>query len=204
MAEAALPLRDAESRGRLHEVARRAVPVVAAGELVLPVPGPLGETLPGGGMRRGTVVAVAGPAGAGATTLGLRLVAAATAAGEWAAVVEAGATLGGLAAIEAGVAPSRLAVVRAVPRGRWVAVVAALLDGVGLVVAEVPVGIRVGDARRLTARARERGAVLVTWGEWPAEAALRLRARGRRDDVLEIEVEGRGAAARPRLAALAG
>ncbi len=56
---------------------------------------------------------------------------------------------------------SRFAVVRDVPGDRWATVVAALLDGVSLVVADVPRGLRAGDARRLVARARERSTVLV-------------------------------------------
>jgi hypothetical protein len=55
-------------------------------------------------------------------------------------------------------------------------VVAALVDGVSLVVAAVPRSVRAGDARRLLARARERNTVLVAVGAWPVEAALRLRA----------------------------
>ena len=77
---------------------------------------------------------------------------------------------------------SRFAVVREVPGDRWAAVVAALLDGVSLVLADVPRGLRAADARRLVARARERSTVLVMVGAaarvWPADAALRLRAEG--------------------------
>jgi hypothetical protein len=98
--------------------------------------------------------------------------------GEWAAVVDPDGTFGGRAAAEAGVALERCAVVRNVPAKQWTTVVAALLDGVALVVAPTPRHIRLGDARRLTARARERAAVLVVHGAWPAEAALRLHARG--------------------------
>jgi hypothetical protein len=84
-------------------------------------------------------------------------------------------------------------------------VVAALLDGITVVVAAVPPHLRLGDARRLVARARERKSVLVAFGAWPVEAALRVNT-GRctwsglgagaglldtRD--LHIEVEGKGA-----------
>ena len=201
---AELPRRDNEARGRLREVAGRAAPVVRAKDLVLPVPGSLGDVLPVGGVQRGSVVAVDGAPGLGSTTLMLRLAAAATAAGEWVALVERDATLGGQAAAEVGIEPARCAVVRDVPHNSWATVVAALLDGVALVAAEVPYAPRVGDARRLIARARERGAVLVMQGAWPAEAALRLHARGWQGDELSVEVEGRGAAARSRVTALAG
>ena len=46
----------------------------------------------------------------------------------------------------------RLAIVRRVAPDRWAAVVAALLDGITVVVAAVPPHVRLGDARRLVAR----------------------------------------------------
>jgi hypothetical protein len=214
VALAALPLRDEQSRELLDRTARRARPVVLAGERVLAVPGPVGGLLPGGAIQRGTVVAVDGDPGAGATSIVFQLAAAATAAGEWAAAVELDASLGGLAAREAGVVLDRFAVVRRVPPARCAAVVAALFDGISVVLTEVPAFARVGDARRLQARARERGAVLVTMGPWPAEAALRLRAAGsvwrglgdgtgalaERDQ--RVHVDGRGAAAEREQVAL--
>jgi hypothetical protein len=78
----------------------------------------------------------------------------------------------------------------------------------------VPRYARAGETRRLVARARERGAVLVPLCgpgvEWPADAALRLRAEGgawpgltvgagllaERD--VRVHVEGRGVADRGR------
>jgi hypothetical protein len=188
--------------------------VVLAGERALAVPGSLGALLPGGVVRRGSVVAVDGVPGTGATSVALRIAAAATVAGEWAAAVELGASLGGVAALEAGIALDRFAVIRRVPPARWATVVAALLDGISLVLAEVPAFVRVGDARRLLARARERGAVLITTGPWPAEAALRLRTGdsawlglGRGTGMLsgrdlQVHVDGGGAAARARVGAL--
>jgi hypothetical protein len=196
------------------ELAARVRPVVLAGERRLAVPGPLGDLLPGGGLQRGSVVRVEGTAGSGATSLVLSLLAAATAAGEWAAVVDGEGVLGGLAAAEAGVALERLAVVRGVPAALYGRVVATLLDGVTVVGATVPRGFRLSDARRLEARARERAAVLVAVGPWPGEAALRLRAEhsswsglGRGEGllgerVLRVAVSGRGAAGRERMADL--
>lgn len=192
---------------------------------------PLGGLLPDGGLRRGSVVTLAGAMGT--TSVLLPLLAAATATGEWVAVVEPGATLGGAAIEEAGVALERCAIVRHVPPNRWTVAVAALLEGAALVAAWVPVGVRLGDARRLTARARERGAVLVALESvpgvrsvpWPAEAALRLRVQSglwrsagssifepdsdleipgllsERD--LQVRVEGRGAAREGLVGALA-
>ena len=113
----------------------------------------------------------------------------------------------------------RFAVVRRVPPARWTTVVAALLDGVSLVIAEVPRGVGLGDARRLVARARERRSVLVVYearaARWPAEAALRLSADGSAweglggdmaflaDRRVHLEIEGRGVAARTHRGELA-
>ena len=196
------------------EVAGRARPVVLAGERRLAVPGPVGDLLPGGGLVRGTVVAVEGPAGAGGASLVMALLASATAAGEWAAVLDGGGTFGALAAAEAGVVLERLAVVGSggVAPGQFGSVVATLLDGMTVVAASVPPELRVADARRLVARARERGSVLVAAGSWPGEAALRLQVEGsswsglgRGEGLLDartlrVTLAGRGTAARPRTA----
>lgn len=201
----------AEARARLEEVARRARPVVPAAERRIPVPGPLGALLPHGGLQRGTVVSVDGQVGAGATSLVLELMAAVTAAGEWAATVDLDSTFGAVAAAEAGVALDRLAVIRGVEPARWAHVVATILDGVTVVAAGVPPFLRSAEARRLVARARERAAVLVTTGPWPGEAAVRLRAEGSTWDglgrgdghlagrSLRVQVTGRGAAGRGRV-----
>ncbi|MGH4001955.1 MAG: hypothetical protein ACRDTJ_31335, partial [Pseudonocardiaceae bacterium] len=99
---------------------------VPGGRPPFPVIEPLALLLPGGGLRRGSVVAVQG-----STALLLALLAAATAHGAWAAVVGVG-DLGILAAAETGVVVRRLALVpRPGPAPALVA--AALLDGVGLV-----------------------------------------------------------------------
>ena len=201
---ARLPARDPDSRARLLVAADRAVPTVPAGDRLLAVAGPVGAVLPGGGVRRGATIALDGPPGSGSTTVALTLAAAATSAGEWAAIVDPDGTLGARAAADMGVALERCAVVRRVPRDRWATVVAALLDGLALVCATVPPWLRTGDARRLTARARERAAVLVAVGPWPTEATLRLHAvpsawsglecgNGLLDGrMLDVHVEGTG------------
>lgn len=222
MTIAALPRRDADARGHLEEAARLAKPVLLARERVLPVPGALGELLPGGAVTRGSVVTIGGACGAGATSLALTLAAAATETGEWAAALDLDATISGEAAREAGVALDRFAVIRPGPGGlppaRWAVVVAALIEGVSLVVAEVPHYVRAADARRLVARARERDAVLVPvesrGARWPAESTLRLHAEGGEwyglragaglltERVVQVRVDGRGEAARTRLGTL--
>ncbi len=122
----------------------------------------------------------------GSAALVAPLLAAATAVGEWAAVALLDDTFGALAAAEADVALERCAVVRRVPAERWATVVGALLEGFTVVSAVVPPHVRLGDARRLVARARERRAVLIAWrGAWPAEAALRIEAGASRWHGLE-------------------
>lgn len=183
-------------------------PVSLAGGRLLPVLPALGALLPGGGLRRGSTVAVAG-----STSLALALLAGPSAAGSWCAVVGM-PSLGLVAAAEVGVAIGRLALVAA-PGRDWAAVVAALLDALDVVVVQVPDrAVRAADARRLAARARERGAVLVPLGRWDgADVRLsvarsawegldgggsgHLRAR-----LVDVVAEGRGAAARPRRARL--
>jgi hypothetical protein len=208
------PRRDPEALDALERVGSRARPLVLARDRTIRLSGGLGELIPGGALTRGSVLRIAGdPAGGlgwGATTVGFTLAAAVTGTGEWAAAVDLDGTLGALAAAEVGVELERFAVVRRVPPARWATVVAALLDGVSIVLAEVPRGVSLGDARRLVARARERGTVLVVHeraaprfevaftlhaasGGWAGlEEGGHLTGRAQR-----VRVEGRGAAARP-------
>jgi hypothetical protein len=214
-----IPRRDEQARAQLEVVAQGARPLVLARDRSVALDGALADLVPGGAVVRGSVLRVAGAPGAGSTTVAFELAAAFTALGEWAAAVDLDATLGPLAAAEAGVALERFAVVRRVPPARWATVVAALLDGVSLVLAEVPRGVRLGDARRLEARVREREAVLVAAEPhgvaWPAGAAYVVHAAASTWDGLEagagvlagrrlqVRVEGRGQAARPRAGELA-
>ncbi|MFN2607847.1 MAG: hypothetical protein ABR511_08115 [Acidimicrobiales bacterium] len=162
-------------RTDLAEVAARARPVVLATHRLLPVAPALRPLLPEGGLRRGSVVAVAG-----STSLALALVASASAAGSWCAAVAVGRpSVHPEAAAELGVVLERFPLVAAGPGagpGGWAWVVAALLDAVDVVVAWPPAAVRPTDARRLAARARERGAVLVVPG--PAAAATWDAGRG--------------------------
>lgn len=113
--------------GAIRTASRLAeVPVGAAGR-VLPVRAELAELLPQRGLRRGSTVVVRG-----STSVLLALLAAATEAGSWAAVVGM-PELGLLAAAELGVVVRRLALVPR-PGAELGAVVAALLDGLDLVV----------------------------------------------------------------------
>lgn len=172
---------------------------------VLPVSPALSGLLPASGLRRGSTVAVHS-----STSLLLALLAEATAAGSWAAVVGV-PSLGVAAAAEHGVAVSRLALVPR-PGAEYPAVMAALLDGVDLVVTE-PRSIQPSIARRLSARARHRGAVLISLGPWPAADVELHCARGRWSGLSQgnghlesrpvvVHAAGRGAAARPLSASL--
>ena len=175
-----------------------------ADERLLPVVPALQPLLPGQGLRRGTTVAVGRSA-----ALALALVAGASVAGSWVAAVGL-PDLGIVAAAENGIVLERLALVPAPGARAWPTVVAALLDAVDVVLVRPPAGLPAGQARRLAARARERGAVLVPLGAWSEPADLRLtvvasnwqglgqghgRLQARR---VEVVAGGRGAAARER------
>jgi hypothetical protein len=175
-----------------------------ADERLLPVVPALRPLLPGRGLRRGTTVTVSRSA-----ALALAVVAGASAAGSWMAAVGL-PDLGIVAAAETGIALERLALVPTPGARAWPAVVAALLDAVDVVLVRSPARLPPAQARRLAARARERGAVLVPLGAWPEPADLRLAVttstwtglgqghgnlRARR---IEVLATGRGAATRER------
>ncbi|WP_329052287.1 hypothetical protein OG738_07235 [Amycolatopsis sp. NBC_01488] len=185
-------------------VAAQAERARAAGR-VLPVVPALAGLLPSAGLRRGSTVAVHG-----GTSLLLALLAEATAAGSWAAVVGM-PSLGLAAAAECGVDLARVALVPR-PGVELPAVVAALLDGVDVVAVHAD-PVQAAVARRLSARARHRGAVLLAFGAWPGadvELSCRFSAwTGLSDGYghltarqAQVRVHGRGAAARPLSATL--
>ena len=178
----------------------------------LPVLPPLEGLLPGRGLRRGSSVSVGAVAGiGGSTSLALALVARASATGSWVAAVGV-PSLGLVAADELGVALERLVMVAAPERDAWGGVVAALIDGFDVVILQPGRGgVRPVDARRLVARCRERGTVLLQLGTgWPEGADVVLEiGRARWEGVddghghlqarkVRIEGGGRGEAAVPR------
>ncbi len=166
----------------------------------LPVPPALATVLPDG-LRRGATTAVLG-----STSLALGVVAHACAGGAWAAAVGQ-PDLGLLAASQAGVDLARLAVVPA-PGADSATVLGALLDGVDVVLVGPAAVLTDADRRRLSARARERGSVLLPTVAWPGAAVVlaveharwtgvgagdgRLRTRE-----LRVRRTGRGSAAVP-------
>lgn len=177
---------------------------------VLPVHPHLAALLPDGGLRAGTTVVVRG-----STSLLLTLLAEASRDGAWTVLV--GYPAAGLAAAaDAGCDLARTLVVP-LPAGSGVdapAVLAALIDGMDVVVVGPEVSLLDQDRRRLTARARDRGTVLLptassgaasgwagahvvleaTAGDWTGvdHGVGWLRRR-----TLRVRRTGRGSAARP-------
>ena len=126
----------------------------------LPVPSTLAHLLPEGALHRGGTVVVTG-----STSLLLALVATASQEGSWVAVVGLPG-VGVLAAQQAGIDLDRLALVPC-PGPDTPTVLAALIDGVDLVIVGAAAALVDSDRRRLMARARERGTVLLSTAPWP-------------------------------------
>ena len=198
----------------LRQLGDRVRPLSSAAERLLPVPEAFAALVPQGGLVRGSTVATSGSA---ATSVALALAGPATAAGSWCAVVGL-AHLGLLAAAELGVALERTLLVAEPEPQEWAATVAALLDAVEVVLVQPGRPITPTMHRRLVARARDRGSVLVqaggrqgVWAEQPdltvASGASRWegvgighgRLRARR---VAVTVTGRRGAVRPREAEL--
>ncbi len=157
-------------------IAERVRPTTLAGEQRLTVLPALEPLVPGAGLRRGSTLSIDGPA---ATSLALATAAAASQDGAWVAAVGF-PSLGLLAAAELGVALERFVLVAAPdtepgPNSEevtWAAAVAALVDAFEVVLVQTSHRVKARDARRLAARTRERGAVLVQVGSqtWPEGA----------------------------------
>lgn len=155
-------------------------PTTLAREQRLPVLPALEKLIPGGGLRRGSTLATDGAA---ATSLALAAVAAASQDGAWVAAVGF-PSLGLLAAAEAGVALERFVLVASPDteigpdneETAWAAAVAALVDAFEVVLVRATHRVKGRDGRRLAARTRERGAVLVQVGSegWPEGADVTL------------------------------
>ena len=192
-------------------ITERVRPVALAREQVLPVISPLATLLPQG-LVRGTTVVVDGESGV--TSLALALAAGASQEGSWVAAVGV-PWLGLGAAAECGVALDRLAVVASPERSEWATVVAALIDAIDVVLVSPPPRVAMGDARRLAARARERGAVLlvvraassltvdvrctVSESQWSGVEHGAGHLQSRR---VTVTATGRGSAARARTTSL--
>jgi hypothetical protein len=163
----------------------------------------LGSLVAPGGLQRGTVVGIGGRAGIASLTLSL--LAETLGQGCWGAVVS-WPELGAEAALELGVPLDHLALIPE-PGPKWLDVVGALVDSVDLVVLRPSGRVNVSVARRIAARARERGCVVVVtlFGstQWPESFDARFVATstnwvglGRgfgtvRQRFLDVEVDGR-------------
>jgi hypothetical protein len=158
-----MAVRAVTSLVELQQLAARARPQqVLAGERVLVVREDLAPLLPLGGLRRGTVT--------GVDSRGLlhALLAEPSRTGSWIGLVGLG-SLGLAAAVEAGIVAERTVVVDpqgpARPAGPGAGVlvdaVAALIDALDIVVLGPRVALAAAPCRRLEARARERGAVVM-------------------------------------------
>ena len=111
--------------------------------------------------------------GVESASLATLLLAGPSADGAWCGVVGS-SELGLEAAAAAGVELSRTILVPDLGDA-WLEVTAALIDVLGVVVVRPPAHVSEKDAARLSARLRQRGSVLVVWGDWPrCEARLGL------------------------------
>ncbi len=160
------------------ELRERVAPTVLAHEQTLPVSAELAGLFAEQALVRGRTLACVGPA---ATSTAMTLVAAAVAGGAWLAVVDV-PTFGLDAASEAGIALERVVAVSSHDTGPpgtaviagvivgWPDLMAAVVDGFEVVVANVPPHLPAGALRKLTTRIRRRGAVVVLLGDVGAMA----------------------------------
>ena len=162
-------------------------------------------------LRPGQVIGLEGRTGLGLTRVGFSMLAEMSHVCR-VVVVDARGWVCPLAAWEVGVLPDRLVVVRCGDAARWPRVVAALLDGVKVIYAEVPSGIRDVVLRRLGAKARARDVAMILRpleGRLPSGLAyLRVqvgqvawtgtgKGHGRLDRrTLVLELSGKGAKGR--------
>jgi cell division inhibitor SulA len=153
-AEQGEPAVPADAPAPLHAVDT----IISTERPPLPVPDELLPLLPAG-LRRGITVQVDG-----STSVLLALLSEASRAGSWAAVVGA-PSIGLLAVAQAGIDLSRLVLVPA-PGAQAAPALAALLDGMDIVVVGPEVSLLRADRRRLVARARERASVIVSLRPW--------------------------------------
>lgn len=157
-------MRDMQAlRAQLEHVQGRSMAVP-----YLPVVPALAELLPGRGLRPGAVYSVRASA-----AIVMALMAKPSQSGLWCAAVGM-PRLGVEAAQASGVELSRMVLIPD-PGARWMAVTATVADVLSVVA--VRPGGRVVDAEasRLSARLRDRGAVLIVQGEWAhAEAMIEV------------------------------
>lgn len=108
-------------------------------------------------LESGRIVGLDGAPGSGFTRLGLSLAAARPGL---VAVVDVRGWFCPLAAWETGLEPERMVVVRCPDPQRWPQVIAALVEGVRTIVAEIPAGVADPKLRRIAALVRSRRSAL--------------------------------------------
>lgn len=183
-----------------------------AREDLLPVSEALSSLLPFGGLKRGGTTLI-GPGKPGGTSLAVELLSGLSQAGHWCAAVGL-ADLGLVAASEGGIALERFILVPSPGHSpRWEQVLATLFEAVPAVLFAPAGPVKAPQARKVAARAREKRTALVLFdprGCWPEAADLRLEVTSSSWSGLgegcgllagrsiEIEIKGKGAAARPR------
>jgi hypothetical protein len=139
-------------------------------ERALPTLPAVSELLSGASLRGGSAYSVRGSA-----ALVMALMAGPSAEGAWCGVVGL-PSFGAEAARGLGVDLERLVLVPE-PGHDWLNVVAALVDALTVVVVRPPGEVTPGEASRLAARLRTRGAMLIAYGSWPgSEARLEVES----------------------------
>lgn len=150
----------ARLRAQIDRVQRR-----REGPPPLPTQESLARLLPDGGLRPGETYAVSG-----STSLLLALLAAPSQSGAWCAAVGM-PTLGAEAALAHGVRLDRFVLVPS-PGSRWMTVASALTEVLPLVAVRPQSRASDAEVSRLSARLRDRGAVLLVHGVWPQAHAM--------------------------------
>lgn len=146
-----------DQRSVLRQLTELIRPVTLAAERRLPVSDPLVAVLPDGALLRGSMLRTTG---VGATSLALALIAAASREGSWCAVIGL-PELALVAADEHGITMERLALIEVPAWRRCAEVVAALIDGIDLVLLDARASLSAVETRRIAARLREQGSVLI-------------------------------------------
>ena len=193
----------------VRELQNRLAPVTLAREHTFPVPEPLLPLFPDGGLRRGQSV---GFEGSGSWSVALSLAGRAMGNDGWLAAVGV-EELGLLAGAELGVRLDRLLLIESPATAQLTPVIAALVEAVDIVAIAPHRSVSHRDARRLSARCRERGAILFHLDggrHWPQALDLtvaaesdRWKGAGEGDGYLRqrqltVTAVGRRSSARPR------
>lgn len=151
-------------------------PINLSGQRVLPVPDVLAPLFPWGGIQKGTSLSVGGNGG---WSLAMAIMSEALGAEGWLAIVGV-PDVGLVAASEFGVRLDRVVIVETPPLHQWPTVVAALLEAVDVVAIAPDSRVGPRDARRLGARAREQGSVLLhldAASTWPTAVDVGLEVQ---------------------------